>query len=620
FFFVLLASVVVFLGIQIESAYADSNAAAMAYSSNVSPADTNVPRYREWDPASLAWGSEVDLTSAGSPVRFAWLEFSPISAKRVIVTLSDDGFLDSYVCDNACTSASSWTVTNDIVDLWTTALTGAQRPFDMAFESTSGDLILVYDRETSSSTQDLFYRVMTASGTSFGAEGTIDDTTDSDTTDEIYSFVRTASKSGSDSIGMIALDSTADGTPDAIAWIWDGSNWGNQHELTAATGIGTEEVIGVAYERSSGHLIIVSGEGTSMRYNEYTTSWGTSATFATWAVGTINWVTLKANPVSSSDEIFVAAVGSLSDLDSAYWSGSVWTDHTEHDAAVDSNAARVVDFSWNGDSSAGVLVWGTVAGSVNFNRFTAANTWAGASTFVETGTHPWIQLADPPNPTTSDTVSALGATIDSTFDLGGIRWDGGTNNPVSTTDGGITTDTVVSTYEAFSVDWQRSKTISRTFTETLTTTDARNGGYTKPVSETLTLTDALTLIQALNKALAETLTTLDTLANTYTKSLTENLSLSDTLTVTAQFIKSLNESLAVADTNVRTYTRKLDETLSLSDVLTTSSGTTKNLSETLSLTDTVNARITVKNLSETLSLSESLSVVSSNIVSLSETI
>jgi len=195
-----------------------------------------------------------------------------------------------------------------------------------------------------------------------------------------------------------------------------------------------------------------------MKYNQFTTSWGTSATFGTWAVGNINWVTLKANPVSTSNEIFVAAVGDASDMDSAYWSGTAWTDHAEHDAAVDGHVGRVVDFSWNGDSSGGVMVWGTASGSLSFKRFTAPNTFT-AATFTETGTHPWVQLADPPNPRTSETVSALGATLDSNFDIGGLRWDGGATNPVSTGDAAataITTDTTVSKYEAFRVAWQIS--------------------------------------------------------------------------------------------------------------------------------------------------------------------
>ena len=230
------------MSFQFKPAYAaDSNSAAIAYRSNTGSCAVNLlncPKYREWNTFNLAWSSEVELPTAGSPVRFAWLEFSPVSTKRVIVTLSDDGFLDSYVCSSACRTPSSWTVTNDIVDLWATAPTGAQRPFDMEFEKTSGDLILVYDRVTASATEDLFYRIMTAAATSFGAEGTIDDTTNTDTADEFHSFVRMASKSGADSIGMIAHSET---DLDAIAWVWDGNAWGNQHELVTNTQAGTLE-------------------------------------------------------------------------------------------------------------------------------------------------------------------------------------------------------------------------------------------------------------------------------------------------------------------------------------------------------------------------------------------
>src|SRR5581483_11566574 len=154
----------------------NTNLAAMAYRSNTA-SDVNFPKYREWSPSTSTWGSEVKLPDAGSPVRFAWIEFSPVSAKRVIVTLSDDGFLDSYVCDNLCTHTSAgiadkWTVTNNFAQIWTSDPGGASRPFDMKFEQTSGNLVIVYDK--ASGNEDLFYRIMSDSATSFGSEGTID--------------------------------------------------------------------------------------------------------------------------------------------------------------------------------------------------------------------------------------------------------------------------------------------------------------------------------------------------------------------------------------------------------------------------------------------------------------
>jgi len=273
-------------------------------------------------------------------------------------------------------------------------------------------------------------------------------------TDTVYSFVRLATNwtATSDKIGVMALDESG---VDALAWIWNGSNStvSNFIELTASASIGTQEVMGLAFESSSGNLMIVAGEGNDMRYARFTTSWQTSALFGTWAVGNIRWVTIKANPVSTSNEIFVAASGGLSDLDSAYWSGSAWTNHSEHDSDIDSSTTRVFDYSWNGLNSSGILIWGTTSGSLSYKRFTASNTFSSTGTFSESGTHPWVVLNNP-NPSTSDPILVFGATIDSNNQVGGLKWGGGSTPPQSTGDGGAGAPGSTQ-FLSLSVAWQK---------------------------------------------------------------------------------------------------------------------------------------------------------------------
>ncbi len=626
----------------LEQAFADSNNAAIAYRSNTGTNTLDSAKYREWNPSTLSWGSEVELPAdaTASNIRFAWLEFSPVSSKRVIITLQADGTVDSYVCSSACTTTTSWMIARDVTDLWTSAPTGAQRPFDMEFEKTSGDLVLVYDRVSTSTTQELFYRTIPAGEGYFGSESTIDDTTSSLSSDIVYSFIRMDSQrtSGSDVLGLIALDET---NSDAIAWRWDGSTWGNLHELTASAAIGTEEDIGVAFETSSGDTIIVAGEGTSMRYNQFTSgAWGTSATFGTIAIGTINWVSIKADPVSTSNALFVLETGASSDLDSQYWSGSAWTDHAEHDAAIDSDAARVADFAWDNTGSQGVMTWGTASGTLSYKTFSGTSTFGSASTYTETGTHPWVQMADLPNPTTGDTLSSMGGALDSTFDIGGIRWDGGSTAPVSTGDGGITADTTVTTYENFKVAWQRSTTAPswvRASVEGLGLADAQGKDPLKQLSENVGLSDAAqairTLLNQLNESVAladsrtfnaarridETIGLSDSRASTSAKLFSENLSLADSWSASFSFEKTLAENLESGDSLARTTVKITFENIGFTDNLATVSTFIRTFTENLAQADTI-AKSASKFMSENVAAADLVGTAASYVTQLSENV
>ncbi|MEM2140877.1 hypothetical protein [Nitrososphaera sp.] len=564
-----------------DSIPSDSNAAGMAYRS-ATGSGANFPKYREWNPQTFAWSQEVELPSAGSPVRFAWIEFSPVSAKRVIVTLSDDGFLDSYACDNQCTQAGSWTVQNNVVEV-RSALTGIERPFDIEFERTSGDLMLVYDRVSTDSSQDLFYRIMPDSSNTFGSEFSINDTSET-ATDISYSFIRMDSRrtSGSDAIGMIALDAT---NSDAVAFVWDGGAWGNESELTGTVSATSTEVIDVAYESNSGNLVAVAGEGTDIRYNRFTTSWQTSSTGAgTWAVGTVNWLNLTPNPASSSNEVFLAATGSASDLDSAYWDGSSWTDHAEHDAGLGGTAGRGFDFAWTGDSNAGVLIWRTQIDFLDFKRFTAPDTFSTQGAFAESANHNWVQLVT--NPTSADYVAALGATIDVSNDIGGIRWDGGAADPTSTGDNGITLSGL-DTYESMQVNFQKSKAVKRFVSDSVTATDSASRlyhAYRLP-PDTVQLGDSITM--HVTRSVQASIGISDSIARGASRSTADPVSISDSISIDvfSPTNPRLFQTLAITDKIVVSIPRQLEDSLSVSALV--SKAVSKNLPVELSVTDSL---------------------------------
>lgn len=491
----------------------------------------------------------------------------------------------------------------------------------MACEKTSGDCIVVYDKVSASATQDLFYRILlNADTTTWQAEGNFDDTT-SAVTDEVWAHIRLVANQVNDKIGLIGIDSTG---VDAVAWIWSGTAFGNQHELTATLASATHENIGVAWERSSGNLMVVAGEGANVRYNRFTTAWQTSALVGGVAtgVGTMNWITLKASPLSTSNQIVLLMTGSLLDFATIAWSGSAWQTGTEHDAAIDGVAGRVADFGWSpsaddaGANVDGVIVWGTASGTLSFRRFTYPNTYSTASTFVETGTHPWVQLADPPNPTTADIVDSLGATLDSAFDIGGIRWDGAATNPVSTGDGGITTNTVVSTFEAFDVEWQigaGSVALTRTVADTFTFTDSptRTAAKTRSVSDTFTFTDTVSRILGLSRSMTDTFTFSDSPSRTATKtrSPSDTFTFTDSMSRLVSLARSPTETFTFSDSLAGSVgrTRNPTDTFTFTDSVTRGLTLTSNPSDLFTFTDTVSKLVTfIRTLADSFTFSESV--------------
>jgi hypothetical protein len=372
----------------------DTNKAAIAYRSNTGTDGLDAPKYREWNVGTGAWGSELELTTTSeSAVRIAWLEFSPVSSKRVMIALHDDGTLDSFMCEGGCISETSWTKQQNMVDIWTAVPAGSDRPFDMAFEDSSGDLILVYDKVSTTSGQELFLRVMADSGTTFGPETAINTQTADSGTDRVYPFVRLAADDGNDKIGAVMFDTSND---DVNAMIWDGSVWGNNVAVTTASAGVDEEQIGIAWERNSGHLLAVGGTGANIGYVEYTTSWQTASTIGGVAtgVGNVNWISMKQSPRSAGNEIYLAFTGDVSDFASIQWSGTAWGTGTEHDVNIDSHAARAFDIAISGDadgdSSAvdALLSWGhsTAAPALDVASVSAAGTGSLSWTHTPVGT------------------------------------------------------------------------------------------------------------------------------------------------------------------------------------------------------------------------------------------
>jgi len=391
---------------------------------------TNCPRVRFWNSsAGGTWGSEINLTNLSSnAVRKNVIKYSPIDEKIVLVALPSDGGPGGYVCTGNCNNVNSWNSTDNI----TGALWGAssqERRFDIEFETSTGDAILVYAEVNTSESCDLEFLVLDANATSFsGLTGTcINDTTA--TNDVQYSWVILARNTSniSQQLTLLASDST---NFDIIAWIWNGTAFGNQYELSTSSVLQSREGLAAAYADDNSKSMIAVRAGTVGLVNSSYwngTVWTSITAFDidTSDLLDVDWLTLKADP--ATDDLQGIIIDSGNDLHTYYWNGADWNITSNLDADVDTAVARPADFAWNPSGSTGQLVWETDLNETTLSNITCRPQCTEPEVTISTYDANGTTLALYTNPTDGDTVNILAArqrTNATTVALGSFSWNG----------------------------------------------------------------------------------------------------------------------------------------------------------------------------------------------------
>jgi flagellin-like protein len=414
-----------------------------------STVSSDVPKSQTWN--GYSWATQNEMASAGSPIRFVRSVTCPLADRlleNIVVTLSDNGFLDAYVFDG-----NTVTITNDLGNPGTTV--NSYRCFDVAYEKNSGRALLVYSRGTTSN--EIGYRTWTVDN-GWGNEELLNLPYTSGKVRWISLVPTSGARLGNDDNNEIALI-YLDSNKDVFGYVWTGLAWNKMGATSvwdASAASATEECIAVTYEQTTGETMFIWADSVSTDF--YYKTWDGSTLSentlldipTTGGVG--KWITLKAAP--SSDDLFFLSLDAGSDLNTAYWNGDDWVVHSEHDSGVDSNAQRCVDFAWEPSGGKGLLVYGTANGQITRKTFSAPNTWGSPiNTTMGTNKHPWVQLKTNTRFSYGD-VMILGAVLEANvLDLGSIQWDGTTFTMQGTST--ISTNVGIITYESFSLDFQK---------------------------------------------------------------------------------------------------------------------------------------------------------------------
>jgi hypothetical protein len=222
------------------------------------------------------------------------------------------------------------------------------------------------------------------------------------------------------------------GTQDSAGgiWIqvWNGSAWGNRTQL--GTGSTTTRSFDIAYEKNGDRAVIAyTALNTSVDFDyriwNGTTLSGATTVTAPPTTGVINWIELRQNPLSSSNEIALIMLDANIDVYGMAWNGTTWG--TMGTAAVwDASAAtaskKCIDVEYEQTSGRAMFMWGdSVAGTQNYRIWNGTTLTAATALSItdEAGVPEWIQLAARP----SSNEIMLGVQ-DAGADLNTRKWSG----------------------------------------------------------------------------------------------------------------------------------------------------------------------------------------------------
>jgi hypothetical protein len=393
---------------------------------------TGTPKYKVFDDSG-GFGSEQSASSVGSSA-IEWIRVaaSPTDDEWIIATRDAGDVIKAQICTGVDGGVSCGTPTQ----ITATAGTHGLRNFDVAYEQTSGQALLVYGTATADELRKIEWTG------SWGSDAAI---TTNRTTGTVE-WVELTARPGSDQIGIAYSDSN-----DAVsAYRWSGTAAGDE----ATANIGSTAITAdfrkfdVSFEGTSGDMLVVAWVGAA----------GTARTGqlvgSTWTIGdqtavdvVTGFVDLPEVP-TGTNYLGVSSHGAAATTlsEGFAWTGSAVTDGTNGDdnlltwaanyqlsaiaylnstypsVAVISNSAATDDIDWWTMSSAGAITDQTV------NTRTR-----GAGRFRD--------LFDYPN---ADKVLLL--TTDANSDLWADTWDGAAVSGTAWTDrtsGGTLEDSLV---------------------------------------------------------------------------------------------------------------------------------------------------------------------------------
>jgi len=607
-----------------SASHLGNQSAGICYRSNTGTNTNNSPKFRIFHGANASLGAEQELATSGSPIRQCVLAWSPVSKMCAIVTSSDDGNLDAYASADCESNSVSWTTSNNFAYIRNVTVPYTYRPFDIAFENKTGDLLIVWAPPHSNAI-DFQYITLANGQLDVGAQ-TISDldftTTSGNLNTTWVNLERRYGTTCNATCNDIVLYGLETLNTDAIGVSWDGNanTWENQTLVwtTPAGAGGTPS--GIAFESGSIHLrnstgleMLASQSDTAtvgvvktFRYNFNSGAWTANAD-VDYGAGSSVAMTVRCDWLSNNG-CFSSSVDSQNDYDSIHTANTnTVTLHTQTDAAVDSASARPADFMWAGNNSTGLQIWGTASGSFSYRKFTAPNTFGTAGTVSSTNLHHWFDCRT--NPRTADTLAGLCIvnedSASTTPNIILVTWNGGGDAPVvhSTP----TSDTGTGATPLYMAMWIEFQLSTTTMIQSVTRT----------ISDTVVITDSISRLQVLPRTISDTIIISESIQRILllTRSLTVSVIISDSIeaikvvgssanNITFTLISSYS-SIRIPSSEGNAFNRLLSITVAITDSITRIFTGERALLDIVAITDSIDRIFAqLRGLTDTLGVSD----------------
>jgi hypothetical protein len=316
----------------------------------------SVPRYRLWE--GSAWSVQQLASDVGAYPKWVVSARCPTRPETTAGTLDASEDLNVQFFNGF-----SWTAATELAN---NLAISTDRPFYLAYEQLSGDLLIVYRRGNNGL---LYYR--TYNGTSISAESTTTLLGGGNPR-----WMRLVPKRGSNEILLVVLDSKWSIT----AAVWNGNSWGNKILLENDAPYAMCEVMWAAYEGQSGQALVVWTDWKSLtfQYRKWNGSaWlgeGNGPDFGRDPV----WVKLAADPCSN--QMIFAASDDQSDLRLVVWNGSSWGTPLVVETSLPGVDRRDFDVEYESSGGRALAVWGRISQSYCYYRVWNGAAWSGEST------------------------------------------------------------------------------------------------------------------------------------------------------------------------------------------------------------------------------------------------
>ena len=262
------------------------------------------PRFRIWD--GTTWGAESSAQDVGGTVQ--WVKTAAGTTRNEYILGVQDAVNDVNVQIYNGT-AGTW---GNLSEVTTIVSDNTRRGFDVAYETSSGDAIIVYCDGDS----DPSYRVW--NGSSWSGANTITTTSANN-----CNYISLASDPISDEIIVVTRDTGAA----YEAQVWNGSAWGSATLLGSMTDV-NHEGIAVEYEESGGQgmVVVSNGGGNNFIWTSWNgTEWSTATTFALG--DDFEWGELKRDV--GTDKLVLCYIDNDADIGIVRWDGDAWATNQE---------------------------------------------------------------------------------------------------------------------------------------------------------------------------------------------------------------------------------------------------------------------------------------------------